>query len=365
VALEERKSKSGLPPGAILLGGGAAVAAAGAGGYYIATRQSNPAPTGRTMALVLAGKVMGNLKRVSGGQARSDVVTEATTGGAIQKHLAAVRYEEIAIELGLYVDPAAFDPVSSALQYDNRPSSGALLGIDGRAAVSQSDFLDATVSELQVPKMDGASKDGGYFGLKLRPESTRASSPSVSPGGPPARNGWLVSNFRLNIDGVATDRVASIDAFSIKFTAPATVDVPNLKLAVSLSGIDDFVRWHKSFVIDGEHPREAEKNGSIQFLAPDLKTELGRLDLLGLGIVRLGYGSSEANSEKIARADVELYCTEMRLRIAGQGASPAAGQTPTPAASPSATAPSPSPSTAAASPSPVTRSIPSPSPAAN
>ena len=54
-----------------------------------------------------------------------------------------------------------------------------------------------------------------------------------------------------------------------------------------------------------------EMDGAIIFLGPDLKKELGRIDLKNLGFKKFSDDDVEANGEKIKKFNVELYCEAM------------------------------------------------------
>jgi len=71
----------------------------------------------------------------------------------------------------------------------------------------------------------------------------------------------------------------------------------------------------KKWFIDGFHEEKDEMNGRIVFLAPDMKTELGDIELQNLGFKKFSTDDYEANSEKIARFHVELYCEGMKFNI--------------------------------------------------
>jgi hypothetical protein len=51
------------------------------------------------------------------------------------------------------------------------------------------------------------------------------------------------------------------------------------------------------------------------FLDPIMKDELGEISLQNFGFKKLSKDDSEANSEKIARFNVELYVEKMTFKI--------------------------------------------------
>ena len=46
-----------------------------------------------------------------------------------------------------------------------------------------------------------------------------------------------------------------------------------------------------------------------------MKTELGRLDLEGIGIFKLSPDGAEANKENVATFEVELYVEQIKLNL--------------------------------------------------
>ena len=55
--------------------------------------------------------------------------------------------------------------------------------------------------------------------------------------------------------------------------------------------------------------------GRIVFLKPDMKTEIGEIELQQVGLVSFKKDDMEANAEKIARFTAELYVEKMLFKI--------------------------------------------------
>ena len=94
---------------------------------------------------------------------------------------------------------------------------------------------------------------------------------------------------------------------------PAKVEVPNLKLTISMVDVKRWQNWHRTFVIEGQNREEDEFNGRLEFLAPDLEEVLGSVDLLGVGILSLEDFGQAANKEDAGHFTVELYCEQMKF----------------------------------------------------
>jgi hypothetical protein len=71
------------------------------------------------------------------------------------------------------------------------------------------------------------------------------------------------------------------------------------------------VKWHEDFVIKGNNSIEGEKRGSLSYLTPDLKTELFRIDLFGLGIFALDADPLLTRTTGIRHVAAQLYCDKM------------------------------------------------------
>ena len=84
-------------------------------------------------------------------------------------------------------------------------------------------------------------------------------------------------------------------------------EFPTLRVTLSQASAESWFDWHESFVVQGNNADNSERNGSLSFLSADLMTELTRIELYHLGIVRL----TPAPKNQIARVVAELYCEEM------------------------------------------------------
>ena len=72
-------------------------------------------------------------------------------------------------------------------------------------------------------------------------------------------------------------------------------------------------------MIKGNNTREQERTGSLSYLATDLKTELFRLDLFGLGIFALDRDPFITGQEPVRHVTAQLYCDQMSFSFEGGG----------------------------------------------
>jgi phage tail-like protein len=279
-------------------------------------------------SLELDGANVGVLRSISGGDAVADVIVEnAGTSFYPHKHIGNPRYEDFAIQCGFGMDKTFFDWIAAAWKGTNERKDGAIVAADFNGNVkSKREFSDALLSETTIPALDGASKDAAFFTVKFSPETVHtvpgSGKQTVSA---PKQKQWLASNFRLEIDGLDTTRVAKIEAFTIKqgvttnpigetrdFTkVPGKLEFPNLKITLSQVGSESWFQWFDDFVIQGNNAQDDERSGTLRFLAANLKDELGEVRFFNLGIFKLGAATMEAGA--VSRVVAELYCERMEF----------------------------------------------------
>jgi hypothetical protein len=134
---------------------------------------------------------------------------------------------------------------------------------------------------------------------------------------------WLPANFRLTIAGLDTTKVNKVDALVFKQAAvtkakapqdstknPIQQEIPNLVITFPESHAQTFQTWYGDFVIKGNNGDGAEKNGTLEYLTPNLQT-LFKLTFRNIGIFRLAPEKVEAGSENIRRLKAEMYVEDM------------------------------------------------------
>ena len=91
--------------------------------------------------------------------------------------------------------------------------------------------------------------------------------------------------------------------------------MPDLKLAISYADHDAWAQAApKKWFVDGHHLEADEMTGRIVFLGPNMKDELGEIELKNVGFKKFSDDDAEANSEKIKRFNVELYVEKMTFK---------------------------------------------------
>jgi hypothetical protein len=139
-----------------------------------------------------------------------------------------------------------------------------------------------------------------------------------------------VSNFRLEIAGLDCTRVNRIDPFAVRrpvemaragrgrsMLSAGRIDFPNLRVSLAAISAPTWQAWHKSFVVDGNNSDGEQRAGSITLLAPNGFTEIARVELAGLGIVRLSNDPQPGSTGPVAAVTADLYCERMTLKPGG------------------------------------------------
>jgi hypothetical protein len=289
--------------------------------------------TGGRFMLDIDGQVAGFIKKTSGGNIKGEVTVHNLGPDIYQKkHLSTITYDPFTVEVGTGMSKGFYEWIQASFDKGHVTKSGMLVAADfDYNAKSVREFRDAFISEVTIPALDGSSKEPAYMTVKFDPEVIY-----YSPGDgnklqgnldASAQKKWLCSNFRFNLGDLPCSRVAKIDSFTWKqgvikdevgmFRSPtkhaAKVEVPNLKITISMADIEPWAQWHKSFVIDGKCTDSDELTGAIEFMGPDLEEVLGTISLDHVGIISLEAAAAEANKEEVARFTIELYVEQMRF----------------------------------------------------
>lgn len=314
------------------LGVSSAYAGTPAAGSTIAQRQMRGFATGNFF-LTLDGVNCGFIKSVDGGGIRADVISEATGASYfVKKHIGQPKYEDIMLEVDFRLTKNLFDWIASSWMSDYSRKNGSILSADYQMnAKSEREFHNALITETTIPAMDAGSKEPASLTIKFAPEYTRyrqASGKLAAPMGKAEQKLWLPSNFKLEIDGLDCTRVSKVDSFTVKQSVakdqvgeardyakePGKLEFPNLKITFAEITAPTWNDWHEDFVIKGNNGEPQEKNGSLTFLSPNLKQDLGRIKFYHLGIFRLADEGPETRTEQVSRLTAELYCERMEFQ---------------------------------------------------
>jgi hypothetical protein len=274
------------------------------------------------------------LKKFSGLSMQGDVVNNDLGPDNVQKkHIANIKWTSGKASIGIGMGKGMYDWIRMSFDKAYMPKNGSFTAADfDYKAQARIDFESALITSVTVPTLDGSSKDAAYFDVEFEPEKVRWSKgggEDIRSKLGPKQKAWLCSNFRFELGGLPTQRVAKIDSFTWKCSVtpdqigihreptkhPAKVTVPDIKVSISYADHQAWADWAKKWFVDGHHLEGDELNGRIVFLGPDMTKELGEITLENVGLKSFSDDDMEANSEKIKRFTAELYVEKMKFGI--------------------------------------------------
>ena len=246
------------------------------------------------------------VKSVEGGWSRAHIADDAVGANSQRiKQITSVDIDPITVEVGL---PGAKDMLKwiqgSWNRSEHRRCSGQITYADfDMRAMFEHHFYEALITKTTFPTLDGASKEGGYIKCELQPESVvttalGALGAQISSDVSPLQKMWTPAAFRFSIDGIDDMQyVNKIDSFTVTLQTkklctgasrfpeivPLNLKFPNITGTISLKYADKLLKWHKDFIRTQEGPgikdSSAQKSGSIEFLSPDRKQTIFRINL--------------------------------------------------------------------------------------
>jgi hypothetical protein len=290
--------------------------------------------TAGRFSLDVDGYNVGFLKKFSGMAMEADIVANDLGPDNVQKkHVSNIKWTPGKATVGIGMGKGMYDWIQAAFDKGYLTKNGAFTSADfNYKAMSRLDFMNALITSVTVPKLDGASKDAAYFDIEFEAEQVRWSKgggEDIRGKIGPKQKAWLCSNFRIEIGALPCSRVATVDSFTWKCSVsadqigifreptkhPAKVTVPDIKLSISHADHDAWAQAAKKWFVDGHHLEADEMTGRIVFLDPNMTDELGEVELQNVGFKKFSDEDAEANSEKIKRFSVELYVEKMKFKL--------------------------------------------------
>jgi hypothetical protein len=267
----------------------------------------------------------------------SDVVNEAVgPTHVVKKHLAGVKYEDISLAVGPET-PAMLQWIKETLAQSYQRKDGSIIAADfDYKAKSEMEFFHALISEVQFP---GRRRRGEREPCTSRRRSRRDDPPQarqrdvvhvLSPRASVAK-GALGQPLPAAL-GLSGPRVARmtrvnqvVEAIVVKQKVvqdsigevrdyqrePQSLEVGNVTFTVPEVDAEPFYAWLQTFVVQGQNDDGQEKDGTLEYLAADLKTVLYTVTLKSCGVFKMSPDKVEAGSENIRRVKVEMYCEDI------------------------------------------------------
>lgn len=246
----------------------------------------------------------------SSGLAQSALNSELTTLTLEGSTIPVLANPDFEVQLGLSMGEPVRAWIEASLSMNYQRKSGQLEAADFERKVRMvREFHDALLTEIGFPAADGAAKDPAYLSLKLAPEFVRnrvgAHLGVGTDAGVPELPGFIPSDFRFTLDGIATDTVASVSAVKVQLL-PGGPRVTDLEVTFDQAESADWYHWHEDFVIDGQNEEAQEKTGALVFLDHSRSNELLTVTLRGLGLFDL-----TADTQSPGRMKARLHVKEV------------------------------------------------------
>jgi hypothetical protein len=297
--------------------------AGGGGGHQYATSG---------LYFELEGDVVARLHAAGGGNGAAAIVLD-TSSGHTDKRVSAITYGDIAFQ----VDPGNLEQALETWLQDFTSSSGvpalrsgALLITDSSLRVRERlEFLDAAIVEVRLPAVDAASREAAFMTVRIRPaRTTYRAGTSNAISSPRSNRTATTSEFAVELRPRRTERVAQASGLTLRRSVTSSdpqgggapdvrgaLEVSDLRLAIATSDRDDWVRWYEEFLVRGQNGENHELSGSLTLLTRNLRDEILRIELAGVGLRSLGLVGPLPGglSEGETTFDVSLYVEEVVL----------------------------------------------------
>ena len=278
----------------------------------------------------------GIIRSVSGGAIKGQIVDEAPGSDLHRvKHIGVVELEPIELELGMALSEPFVKWINDSWMKKYGRHNGCIIhaDFDNSERLTQT-FYEALIAETKFPALDGSAKESVYLGVTIHPEKCsikEGDGGKISGVDKPEQKKWLSSNFRLSIGGLNCRHVSKIDGWSVKQKIkqvyngedrfpeiePVGIEFPNLTFYMALEFASDFLKWHEAYVLKGGRDMDHEKQGSIEFLSPNLEETLFTVELANVGIHGIAIEKSQAGQEEVKRCKIDVYVESMSIKYGG------------------------------------------------
>jgi hypothetical protein len=280
------------------------------------------------------------IRSVEGGHAKASLVDEPIGSSSERiRHVSTFEYEPFSLDIGLSGAEPVLRWIQASWRRDYSRRNGQITHADFDLHQKfEHEFHEALISEVTFPQLDGASKESGYLKLKIAPETSTwrktSTTDRVTGRVGPKQKLWLCNAFRLSIDGLNDLQYTNkIDSFTIKqgiknhYTGatryptiePTKIEFPSITGSIALEYADALLQWHDKYLHKGWADPSAQKTGSLEFLKPDRKEAIFRINLYEIGLTSVQFPKQTANAGEIKRVSFELYVGRMDLDSGASG----------------------------------------------
>lgn len=280
------------------------------------------------------------LKSVDGGWAKANTVDDpvGAASGRV-KHVSTVEVEPMSLELGLSGASQVLQWIQGSWNRQWSRRNGQISHADfNLKSTFEHWFYDALITETTFPTLDGSAKEAGYLKCKIQPEQvvTKMTPPGaqLSSNYSTKQKMWTPSAFRFTLDQIdGMEYTNKIESFTIKqgvkkmYTGadrfpqiePTNIQFPNISGTISLAYAEKLLKWHQDYIVSGKKDPKQQMSGAIEFLSPDRKQTIFRINLFEVGLASVAVMQSTANQDQIKRVKFEMFVGNMKLDAGALG----------------------------------------------
>ena len=291
--------------------------------------------TAGKFAFELDGTRVGFLQNVSGGSMTAELATHKMgPHNSEKKNVTTIKWTPVKIRTGIGMSRGLYQWIQAAFDMGVLYKNGAVTVADfNYKAQRRMDIMNMLMTKVTMPTLDGESKETGYFDIEMQPEQCRW----IKEGGQdvrgligPKQKGWHCANWRLEIGGLPTKRVAKVEglAWECKTTFdwigdsrentahPVATTVTDWTIHVSMADIEPWQAKAKQWFVDGHCLEGDEMTAALTLMSPNFATEFGRIEMLNVGLKEFdAHAKLEAQGQQVARFTVKLYTEQMRFQL--------------------------------------------------
>lgn len=250
------------------------------------------------------------------------LTTSQIKAGEIEKFLRknsidALEFHEVTLSLPFPLKEPALLLFDGVMKGNLSTVFTTIFRLDANSKLIQSYELgNCKIVQIAFPPLDASAKDSGVARITLKPEHidlTLGNNSRISVNPPAKEKKFVASNFRLTIDGVPANKVVKVSELTVCPHETETealknaldfIEFKTLEISIAESELEDD-GWQKWLIDFVRNQQKDGRNGTLQFLAPDLKEVFFEISLSNIFIVSTLFHEALSNNQ-IARATLEL-----------------------------------------------------------
>jgi hypothetical protein len=278
------------------------------------------------------GGFIGFVSKIGGGKMGTTMSSHQQGPRNLQvKQAGNLKYDAFSVDVGMGMARGMYEWINQSLDMQWVAHNGSIhsLNQNYRSQFIR-EFYDALITEVTFPTLDANTENNVYMTLKLDPREIKFrpgdNNEYLGEEGPSQKD-WVSSNFRLRLGDLPCANVMKIDSFTWKQNVishaigdarcyekiPSKVEVPNLKIEISMSDVDQWADWAEVWLAGGDTETAKHLNGELEILNPSRTKTLATLKLDRVGLISAQCVDAEANSDKPAAFAVEVYVEDLRF----------------------------------------------------